>query len=84
MFLLSFKLVDLYQLEEPILTEKIDSSEYIQGYFRGGQNTINLVTFNDKIDIPQLLQRYVLILYHTYIFHPGLDITKAIIFQRFY
>ena len=84
MFPLSFKLVDFYQKEDPILTEKLKCAEYIKGYFRGGQNTTNLVTFNDKIVTPQILQRCVVKWYHTYILHPGLDRMEAMIHQHFY
>ena len=57
-FPLTFKLIDPYLREDPIRTDKLNSSEYIKGYFRGGRNTIKLVTNNDKIVIPHLLQRY--------------------------
>ena len=63
--------------------EKLSSAEYIKGYSRGGQNNINIVTSNDKIIIPQLLQRYVVKFYHTYLFHLGLDRTEAMIFNIF-
>ena len=66
-FPLSFKLIDRYQQEDTILTEKLKCAEYIKGSFRGGQNTIKIVTFNNKIVIAQLLQRYVLKWYHTYL-----------------
>ena len=70
MFPLSFKIVDHYPREDPILMEKLSSEEYIKGSFRGSWNTIHLVTFNDKIVITQLLQRYVFKWYHTYLLHP--------------
>ena len=67
----------------PNTNEKIKNSEYIKVSFRGGQNTIKLVTLNNKIVIPQLLQIYVLKWYHTYILHIGKDRTEEIIFQTF-
>ena len=73
MFPLSFKLIYLYQREDPIITGKLNSEEYKKGSFRGGQNTIKLVTCANKIVIPQLLQKYAVKLYHTYFLHPGLD-----------
>ena len=82
-FPLSFKLVDHYQWEEPILTEKLNSAEYIKGYFQGGRNTINFVTFNDKIVIRQLLQMYVVKWYHRYLLRSVLDRKEAMIFPTF-
>ena len=73
-FPLSFKLIYSYQREDPILTKKLKSAEYIKGYFRGGLNTINFVTFNDKIVIPQLLQKYVVILFYFLIVNKPLSI----------
>ena len=58
---------------------KLTWSEYKKGSFSGGRNTIKLVTFKDKIVIPQLLQKYVVKWYNTYILNPGLDRTEAMI-----
>ena len=46
-FPLSLKLIDRYQQEDPILTEKLKCAEYSKGSFRGGINTIKLVTYKD-------------------------------------
>ena len=81
MFPLSFRLIYRYHQEYPILTENNNSEECIKGSFCGVQNNINLVTFNDKIVIPQLLQMYVVEWYHAYILHPGLDRTEAMLCQ---
>ena len=78
-FPLSFKLIDCYHREDPTLSEKFNSAEYIKGSFRGGRNTINLVTFNDETVILQLLQKYVVKWHHAYLLHPVLDITEEII-----
>ena len=59
--------------------EKLICAEYKNGSFRGGINTIKLITYKDKISITQLLQRYVVKMYHTYILHLGLDRTEAMI-----
>ena len=82
MFPLYLKLIDHYHREDSILMEILNSVEYIKGYFCGIRNTTNLVMFNDKIVIPQLIQRYIMKWYHTYLFHPGLDRTEAIIPQH--
>ena len=64
--------------------EKLHSAEYQMGYFRGGKNTIEFVTYKDKILIPQQLQKYVVKWYHKYLLHLGLDRTEAIIPHNFY
>ena len=69
-FTLSFNTIDQYQREEPVLLEKLNSAEYQKGSFRGGRNTIKLVTYKNKILIPQKLQKYVVKWYHTYLLHP--------------
>ena len=56
-FPLYFKLIDRYQREDPILTEKLTYAEYKKGYFCGGRNTIKLITYENKIVIKQQLQR---------------------------
>ena len=73
MFPLSFNLIDRYQREDPFLIEKLKCAEFTKDSFRGGRNTIDLITHKDKIVIPQKLQKYVVKWYHTYLLHPGLD-----------
>ena len=55
-FPLSFKLVDRYQREHPTLTGKLTRPEYKKGSFCGGWNTIKLITYKNKIVIPQKIQ----------------------------
>ena len=81
---LYFKLIDGYQREDPFLSGKVQCTKYEEGYFHGGRNTIRIVTYNDKIVIPQKLQQYLVKLYHAYILHTRLDQTKAMISQRLY
>ena len=83
-FPLHFKFIDRHHLKYPILMERLNSVEYVKGSFRGGRNTINFATFNDKIVIPQLLQRYVVKWYHMYLLHKLLDRTEAMIFKHLY
>ena len=47
-FNLSLKLIDRYQREYPFLSETLKCTEYQKGYFRGGRNTIEVVTYKDK------------------------------------
>ena len=45
---------------------------------------LNLITCNDKIGIPLILQSYALYWYHAYLLHPGMNRTVAMILQHFY
>ena len=72
MFPLYFNLIDRYHREYPFLTEELKCSEFTKGFFCGGRNTIYIITYKDKIVIPQKLQKYVVKWYHTYLLNPGL------------
>ena len=52
--------------------------------FRGGRNTIKLITYKNKIVISQQLQRYVVKWYPTYVLHPVWDRMEAMIRQHVY
>ena len=43
-----------------------------------------LICKNGKIVVPKILQKYVVNLYHTYIFHPGTERTYSTISQHYY
>ena len=64
--------------------EKLKCAKYKKSSFCGSRNTIELVTYNGKIVIPQKIQKYIVKYYHTYILHPGLDRMWAVIFQHLY
>ena len=58
---------------------------YHIGSFRGGSNkNINLITCEDKIGIPSIIQSYILYWCHTYLLHPGMDRMEATILQNVY
>ena len=59
-------------------------SKILKYAFRGGHNTIHLITYNDKIVIPKKIQKYAVKWYHLYLLHPGLCRTEAISHQYFY
>ena len=64
---------------------KYEDGTYHKGYFCGGINiNLNLITFEDNIDIPSILQKYTIYWYHTYILHPRMDRTEDTIHQHFY
>ena len=71
-FSLSFNFIDWYQREDPFRTEKVNCTKYQKGTFCEGRNTIEIVTYKDKILIPQKLLKYVVKWYHKYLLHPGM------------
>ena len=61
--------------------DKYKYDSYDKGYFRGGSNiNINIITCEDNIVILEMLQSYILNWTHTYLLHPGMDITEAMVF----
>ena len=76
---------EINDTEEPILIPKYDDGMYHKGYFFGVINIdINLVKCEDKIFILSITQSYVFHWYHTYLLHPGMYQTEAMIHQKFY
>ena len=53
------EIYDIKEIPQGTFSLYFISVEYIKGYLCGGQNTINILSFNDKIVIPQLLKRCV-------------------------
>ena len=62
------------------------SKTYIKtGSLYGGDNIhINLIKCEDNIVTPLILQSYILHWCHTYLLHPGMDKTEAMIWQHLY
>ena len=84
-FLINFKLIKKYQRKYPRLLDKYKEGAYQTGYFCGGCNIyLSLITCEDNISIPSILQSYVLHWYHTYLLHTLMDIMEAVIFQHLY
>ena len=58
---------------------------YHKSSFHGGSNNnIILIMCKDNIVILSKIQSYALHWYHTYLLHPGMDRTEAMIFQHLY
>ena len=58
---------------------------YKTGSFSGGINiNLNLITCEDEIFTPLILQINVLHWYHAYLFHTGRDRTEVVIYQYLY
>ena len=84
-FSINLKLIQKYQRSEPSLMDKYKNGAYYKGYFGGVSNSdIKFITCKDNIVIPSKLQIYVLHWYPTYLLHPVLDRTKAMILQHLY
>ena len=84
-FPINLKLINQYQRKEPSLMAKYKYGTYQNVYFRGvSYIDLNLITREDKIVIPSILQGYILHRYHTYLLHPGMDRTYAVVCQHFY
>ena len=58
-FPISFKLINRYHQEDPILMGKLTCEEYQMVSLHEGRNTIKLATYKDQIVIPHKLQKYV-------------------------
>ena len=84
-FPMNLKIMGKYKRTEPSLMDKYKDRIHHKGSFCGGSNTyINLITCEDNIVIPSMIQSYVLHWYHMYLLHPGMGKTKAKIHQHLY
>ena len=54
---------------------------HLKDFHRGGK-TLSLICFKDKIVVPTLLQKHVIIWYHTLLCHPGINRTEETISQH--
>ena len=61
-----------------------ESCKYFIKDFHGGGTTQSLVCYNDKIVVPQTLQKHVIDWYHTVLCHPGINRTEETISQHLY
>ena len=61
---------------------KAKDTEYVLQDFHGGGKTTQLICYRKKIVIPNLLQRHVIMWYHTTLCHPGINRTEETIGQH--
>ena len=81
----NIKLIQKFQWTEPSIKDKYKYGTYHKGYFCQGRNIdISLKMCKNNIVILSKLQSYVLHWYHTYLLHPGMDRTEAMIRQHLY
>ena len=84
-FPINLKLIEQYQRKYPSLLDKYKDGTYQKCSFREGSNiNPNLITCEDNIFIPSIIQSYVFNWHHTYLLHPEMDRTEAIITQHLY
>ena len=72
MFPVNFKPIDPYQHIYIILMVELKCSKYETDDFCGFRNTIQLVTYKDKMAITQKPQIYIVHWYHNYLLCPVL------------
>jgi hypothetical protein len=60
------------------ILELEESKDTLQDYHGGGKMTL-LVSYKNKVVIPQKLQRHVIMWYHTTLCHPGINRTEETI-----
>ena len=69
----------------PSITAKYTTGTYQNGSFCRGTNIdLKIITCNNKIVTSSKLQSYVVHWYHTYLLHPVMDRTEAMIRQHLY
>ena len=85
MYPLKFQTLHDYQEKDQKLMKKLlEDSRYTLTAFHGGENKeIDLITRDEKIVIPEQLQRRVVEWYHTFLCHPGETRTEQTIRQHF-
>ena len=82
---LTYKIIDQYQLQDPLLKQKLKNSIYVTKSFRGGGKVRQLISHRDgRIVIPTVLCKRVLQWYHEYLLHPGINRTVETISQHLY
>ena len=60
----------------------MENTKYKLQKFHGGGRITSLICYNGKIVIPNLLQRHVIMWYHTTLCHPGINRTEETIGQH--
>ena len=85
MYPLKFQTISKYQEKDAALMKKLATDKtYELTTFHGGENKeIELITKEEKIVIPQKLQRRIVEWYHTFLCHPGETRTEQTIRQHF-
>ena len=81
---LNYQHLDIAQRQDKTLMKtlkKADSQYYLKDFHGGGKVT-SLICYKEKIVIPALLQRHVIMWYHTTLCHPGINRTEETIGQH--
>ena len=83
-FPLTYKQIKHYQKTDKALLKKLEKGQYSENTFRGGGKSLTLISKDDRIVIPKILQTYTLNWYHTYLLHPGSTRLEETIKQHLY
>ena len=75
-------LIDEEQQKDKKLLEKLQKGHYGITSFLGGEKTIDLVTWKEKIVIPSRFENQAARWHHTYLSHPGINGTESTIQQH--
>ena len=74
-FPLTYRMINKYQRKDKEMVEKLKCANYHTKYFRGGGNTFMIICKNDKIVVPEIIRKYVVNWYHTYLLYTGTEHT---------
>ena len=81
-FPLTYQKIDTYQWKYHELVDKLKRTSYHTKYFCGGVIVIELICKGKKTFMTEILQKYVVNWYHTYLIHPVMDCTEVTIIQN--
>jgi hypothetical protein len=80
----NFTLIHKYQHQDQTILNKLNNGQYHLQAFVGGELSIELISYQNKIVVPRKLQSHMIQWYHEYLLHPGLNRTEETIRQHFY
>ena len=85
-FLITYQLINHKQNKDKTLLATIEqgAKHYMHKEFHWGGRSSQLLCYNDRIMIPQGLQKRVMQWYHHTLCHPGINQTEETISQHFY
>ena len=79
---LSYTHIDELQQQDDELLAALKKGKHSVTAFHGGEKSIDLITYKEKIVVPEALRDRAVHFYHTYLLHPGINRTEASIAQH--
>jgi hypothetical protein len=83
-FPISYTFIDCKQKKDKTLLKQAQTHSYSLKKFHGGNATVRLLCFKDKIVIPTSLTKQIIQWYHYLLCHPGINRTEETMGQHFY